>query len=417
LSVAGTVSPRTGIVIVAALCTGYVASQFYRSANAVIAPELMAELSISPESMGAITGVFFLTFALMQVPTGVLLDRFGPRIVMPALLMLAVAGALIFASGDSEGSLAAGRGLMGIGCAAGLMGSMVVFARWFPQDRFGTLAALIFSVGGVGNLLATTPLAAASEAIGWRGSFVGAAAITVGMAILLYAVIRDAPPGHPALARAPETARQVIAGLVRVLREKRLWYVSAMQFVGYPVLMTIGALWAGPYLTEVHGLDAIARGNVLLAINVAILVGVMVMGPLDRIFDTRKWIVAAAAAATMLILGLLTVLPAPTLWQATALLVLFGLVAPYQMVLHAHARAIFPEHLVGRGLTVQNSVAIGAVFLMQWISGIIIERFADAADPAFAYRLVFGFLGAITLLALLVYLRIEDAKPSGAGVA
>jgi sugar phosphate permease len=405
-------SSRTGIVIVAALCIGYVASQFYRSANAVIAPELMAELSISPESMGAITGMFFLTFALMQVPTGLLLDRFGPRIVMPALLMIAVAGSAIFAVGDSEGNLAFARGLMGVGCASGLMGAMVVFARWFPQDRFGTLAALIFSVGGLGNLMATTPLAAASEAIGWRGSFIGMAGITAGMAILLYAIIRDAPPGHPALDRKPETGRQVLAGLGQVLCEKRLWYVSAMQFVGYPVLMTIAALWAGPYLTEVHGLDAIGRGNVLLAVNIAILVGVMAMGPLDRIFDTRKWIVAAAAVATILVLMLLTILPDPTLWQAITLLILFGLVGPYQMVLHAHARAIFPEHLVGRGLTVQNSVAIGAVFLFQWLSGVIVQSFADSADPAYAYRVVFGVLAAVTLAGLLVYLRIEDAKPS-----
>lgn len=409
---ADTASPRTGVVIVAALCTGYVASQFYRSANAVIAPELMAELSISPESMGAITGVFFLTFAVMQIPTGVLLDRFGPRIVMPALLMLAAAGSLVFAAGESEARMAFARGLMGVGCAAGLMGSMVVFARWFPQDRFGTLAALIFSIGGLGNLLATTPLAAASEAIGWRGSFVGMAAITVGMAVLLFAVIRDAPPNHPALSRKPETVRQIFAGLGQVLKEKRLWYISAMQFVGYPVLMTIAALWAGPYLTEAHGLDAIARGNVLLAINVAILVGVMAMGPLDRIFDTRKWIVVSAAVATILVLAVLAALPEPPLWQAIGLLILFGLVGPYQMVLHAHARAIFPEHLVGRGLTVQNTVAIGAVFLMQWASGAIVERFADAVDPAYAYRLVFGFLAAATLAALLVYLRIEDAKPS-----
>lgn len=407
-------SGRAGFAIIAALCTGYVASQFYRSANAVIAPELMAELSISPESMGAITGMFFLAFALMQVPTGLLLDRFGPRVVMPGLLMIAVAGSIIFAVGDSEGGLALARGLMGVGCASGLMGSMVVFARWFPQDRFGMLAALIFSVGGLGNLLATTPLAAASEAIGWRGAFIGMAAVTAGMVVLLYAVVRDAPPGHPALDRKPETARQIMAGLGRVLREKRLWYVSAMQFVGYPVLMTIGALWAGPYMTEVHGLDPIARGNVLLAINVAILAGVMALGPLDRIFDTRKWIVVAAAVATIVVLALLTALPAPPLWLAISLLVVFGFVGAYQMVLHAHARAIFPEHLVGRGLTVQNTVAIGGVFVMQWISGIIVERFATVEDPAWAYRVVFGFLGLFTLLALLVYLRIEDAKPSTA---
>ncbi len=409
---AETASPRTGLIIVAALCTGYVASQFYRSANAVIAPELMAELSISPESMGAITGAFFLAFALMQVPTGILLDRFGPRRVMPALLMLAVAGSVFFAASDGEGGLAFGRGLMGVGCAAGLMGSMVVFARWFPQDRFGTLAALIFSVGGLGNLLATTPLAAASEAIGWRGSFVGMAAITVGMAVLLFAVIRDAPPGHPALSRQPESASQILAGLGQVLREKRLWYVSAMQFVGYPVLMTIAALWAGPYLTEVYGLDAIARGNVLLALNIAILVAVMIMGPLDRIFDTRKWIVVVAAVATAAVLAVLAAFPELPLWVAVGLLILFGLVGPYQMVLHAHARAIFPEHLVGRGLTVQNTVAIGAVFLMQWASGAIVERFADASDPAYAYRVVFAFLATATVAALLVYMRIEDARPS-----
>jgi len=405
-------SRRTRIALIAALCIGYVASQFYRTANAAIAPELMRELSISPESMGAVTGVFFLMFAVMQIPAGVLLDRFGPRRVMSGLLLLAVAGSLVFAVADGAPGLGLGRGLMGAGCAAGLMGSMVVFARWFPQRYFATLAAVIFSVGGIGNLMATTPLALASQAIGWRGAFVGMAAITVGMAAVLFLVLRDAPPGHPVSLRAPESPRQILRGLGQVLRDRRIWYISAMQAVAYPILMTISALWAGPYLDEVYGLDAIQRGNVLLALNVAMILGVLAYGPLDRLFDTRKWVVVAGTAVTIVVLAVMAAVPHWPLWQIIALLVVFMGLGGYQMILHAHTRAILPDHLVGRGLTVQNTAVFVGVFAMQWASGYIIGAFRDAADPALPYRVVFAFLGGTTLIALLVYLRIEDKPPS-----
>ena len=405
-------SRRTRIALIAALCIGYVASQFFRTANAAIAPELMRELSLSPQSMGAVTGVFFLMFAAMQIPAGVLLDRFGPRRVMSGLLLSAVAGSLVFAAADGTAGLGLGRGLMGVGCAAGLMGSMVVFARWFPQRYFATLAAVIFSVGGIGNLLATTPLAMASAAIGWRGAFAGMAAITVGMAAVLFLVLRDAPPGHPVSLRAPESPRQILAGLGEVLRDRRIWYISAMQAVAYPIVMTISALWAGPYLDEVYGLDAIQRGNVLLALNIAMILGVLAYGPLDRLFDSRKWVVAAGTAATILSLAVMAVVPDWSLWQIVVLLVLFMGLGGYQMILHAHTRAILPDHLVGRGLTVQNTAAFVGVFAMQWASGYIIGAFQGVGDPALPYRLVFAFLGAATLVALLVYLRIEDARPS-----
>ncbi len=405
---------RTRIALIAALCLGYVASQFYRTANAAIAPELMRELSLSPQAMGAVTGVFFLVFAAMQIPAGVLLDRFGPRRVMSALLLSAVAGSLVFASADGAAGLGLGRALMGAGCATGLMGSMVVFARWFPQRHFATLAAVIFSVGGIGNLLATTPLAAASAAIGWRSVFVWAAVITVAMAVALVLVLRDAPPGHPVASRPPESPRQIVSGLGQVLRDRRIWYICAMQAVAYPIVVTISALWAGPLLDEVYGLDAIMRGHVLMALNVAMILGVMVFGPLDRLFDTRKWVVVAGCAASVLLLGVLAAVPHWPLWQLVPLLLLFMALGGYQMVLHAHTRAILPDHLVGRGLTVQNTATFVGVFAMQWVSGIIIGAFRDAADPALAYRLVFAFLSAAALFALLVYLRIEDRPPSAA---
>ena len=186
---------RQALQIFLVLCGAYVASQFYRVANAAIAPELMTELELSAEAMGGITGLFFFAFAAAQIPTGVLLDRYGARLTMTALFLVAVLGSFIFAVANGGLLLAIGRILLGVGCAAGLMGAMVVIARWYPEDRFARLSALLFVIGGGGTLLATTPLAWAVEIIGWRGAFLGMAGLTGFFSVLLFLFVRDGPPG------------------------------------------------------------------------------------------------------------------------------------------------------------------------------------------------------------------------------
>ena len=112
---------RQAYSIYAVLCAGFLASQFYRVSNAVIAPELMRELSITPEAMGFVTGIFFLVFAAAQLPVGILLDRYGLRRTMSGLFLIAVLGSIVFALAEDVFWLAVGRGLMGLGCAAGLL--------------------------------------------------------------------------------------------------------------------------------------------------------------------------------------------------------------------------------------------------------------------------------------------------------
>lgn len=396
--------------IYAVLCAAYVASQFFRISNAVIAPELMRDLALSPEAMGAITSVFFLAFAAGQLPAGVLLDRFGPRRTMSGLLCLAVLGALVFAMAESGTGLTVGRALMGLGCASGLMGALVVIGRWFPADRFATLSSGLFTVGGLGNLLATSPLAATSEAVGWRGSFAIMAAVTALLALLLFLVVRDAPPERPVVESTTETPRQIWQGLREVVANRQLWLICAIQFVCYSSLLTVAGLWGGPYLNDVHGLAGVHRGNVLLAMNVAILAGVMAYGPVERLIGSRKRTIAGGAVLTIAMLAALAGLSGLALWQATALLVLFGFVGGYVMLVHAHARAILPDRILGRGLTFQNIAVMVGVFVIQGISGFVVGAFdsANGAAPEEAYRAVFALLAALTFMALLFYLRIRD---------
>jgi len=403
---------RQALQIYLVLCGAYVASQFYRVANAVIAPELMAELELSAEAMGGITGLFFLAFAVAQIPAGILLDRFGPRRTMTGLFTIAVLGALTFAAANDGAELAIGRTLLGLGCAAGLMGSMVVIARWYPEERFATLTSMLFVVGGGGTLLATTPLAWAVEIVGWRGAFLGMAGLTGIFALLLFLFVRDSPSGHPGAGNQEESWSEVLIGLRAVLANRELWLVSAIQFVGYATVLTVVGLWGGPYLADVHGLDGVARGNVLLALNVAVLVGVSLYGQLDKYVSQRKWLIIAGALATAAILVLLAILENPELWTATVLLLLFATIGSYVMLNHAYARALLPDHLIGRGLTFQNLSVFLGVAVIQSASGLIVGGFDGIAgqSPEIAYRWIFGFLAALLVGAAAIFANASEIK-------
>ena len=397
--------------IYAVLCAGFLASQFYRVSNAVIAPELMRELAIRPEDMGFVTGVFFLVFAAAQLPVGVVLDRYGLRRTMSALFLIAVAGSAVFATADDVVELAIGRGLMGLGCAAGLMGSLVAVSRWFPPDRFARLSSLLYTLGGTGFLLATTPLAWITEETGWRSAFWMMAGVTAALALLLFAVVRDRPSSDDGKADARhETLGEVLVGMRSVFGNRQLWLICAIQFVNYGTVLSVVGLWAGPYLNDVHDLDGVTRGNVLLSLNIAMLVGVMGFSVIERWLNTRKWTIFGGGCVSAIILFALAAFPQSALWTTIALLILFALASAYIMLIHAHARAILPDNIVGRGLTLQNLAVFLGVFVIQWATGFIVGSFdsVEGAAPTAAYQAVFIFLAGITVLALAVYVWIGD---------
>src|SRR4051794_17606063 len=230
---------RRGLIIVTTLATAYVASHFFRASNVTIGLDLMRDLSIGPEALGALTGAFFFGFAAMQIPCGFFFDHFGPRRTVVGMLVLATIGGIIFTLAATWPILLTGRVLMGAGFGVMLIGSMVVISRWFQPDRFSTLVAVVMSIGLLGNLAATAPLAWASQAIGWRSVFGAAVVFTALAAIAVCWVVRDAPPGHPFLARSPESSHQMLQGLVEVLRNPRLKPILALNFCNYACTFTV----------------------------------------------------------------------------------------------------------------------------------------------------------------------------------
>jgi len=167
-------------------------------------------------------------------------------------------------------------------------------------------------------------------------------------------------------------------------------------------------------MADVHGLDTVASGNIMLLMAVALIVGNIVLGPLEVRLDTRKWLVVASAVLVLVSLLLPALIPRPPLALAAALFVLVSFCSAYNIVIAGHGRALFPDRLAGRGIAMLSVALMGGPAVLQSVTGLIMGAFpaTDGTAPVDAYRAVFGFLAATVLVALVAYLRLPDARPS-----
>jgi MFS family permease len=403
--------------LIALLAAITLVSQFHRASLGVIAPELTRELGLRPQALGLAGGMFFVVLIAVQLPLGVMLDWIGPRRLVAALTGVAVAGSLLTAAATGEASLVLARAVVGLGCAAHFMAAVLMCSRWFAGDRLGSALSRVFALSQIGTLLAGWPLAALAEAAGWRTAFVLAALATGAAGVAFWLGIRhDRPPARGAAPPAPETLREVLRGVGDVLRAPGLAPVIAIQTVAYAVVSTVLGLWAGPYLHDVHGLDGDGRGRVLAAMTVAQLLGVLVCGPLDARFNTRKRVVLAGGALTLSALSALAAWPAPPTAVAVALLVALCAVASYGVTILAHGRSLFPDRLLGRGMTTLNLAQVLGAAVMPMLTGAVAAALTPgtgpgAPTPESAYRAMFALIGACLAVGLALYARGPDAPP------
>ena len=387
---------KTGLTL---LALAYVLSQFFRAFLAVLTAPLADDLGVGPDVLATASGYWFLAFAAMQIPVGHALDTIGPRRTAGWLLLAGGAGgAALFAVAQGPIYIHAAMILIGIGCSPVLMASFFIFAREFEPARFATLAALMIGGGTVGNLISSYPLAFAVETIGWRNAMWGLSAITGLVAVGALATVRD-----------PERVEAAGSGSVMdLLRMPVLWLIIPIMFVNYAPVAAVRGLWIGPYLRDVFAMDTNQIGVATLTMSIAMILGTVAYGPLDRIFGTRKWVVCGGNAAVVILLGLLVLWIGADPWLAIGLMTVIGFFGASFPVIIAHARSFFPPHLTGRGVTLMNLFGIGGVGVMQFASGRIHAATAGA-DPTAPYVAIFGFFGVALLIGLLIYARSRDS--------
>lgn len=364
---------------------GYFLSYFFRSANAVLSKDLSLDLGLSPAQLGFMTSLFYLAFALTQLPLGGLLDRLGPRKVTPAFLSVAALGSLVFGLAPSFTALALGRALIGVGMASALMGSMKAFSLWFPRN-YATMSTLLVGLGATGGLMAATPLALLKESLGWRGVFLLAALMVLLVALAIYLGVRDAPLGA-GLPQAKEEGDSL-------WKNPLLLRVGALAFAFSGGLLSLQTLWAGAYLYAL-GFDAVQVGNLLFLYSIFAVFGFLVSGYLADRFGTARTLLLSGSSFA---LGLLLILKA--LVPAYLLLGFFG---AFSILTLTQARALAPAHLTGRATTLVNLMGIGGAFLLQWGMGVVVGSLGYGAS----------FLGLLALQALALFLYLPLLRNPG----
>lgn len=384
----------------------YALSQFFRSFLAVIAPELSSELSLGPQALGNMQAWWIAGFVVAQFPIGWALDTIGPRRTVSFVMSAAVVGAILFAEANSAFMLDCAMALIGIGCAPIYMGAVYIFGRVNRPEQFALLCSWLLGLGTAGNLLAASPLAWSAQTFGWRETMLGIAAASVVLAIIVFIAIGDPPK----LARNRD-GPSALAAIGDILSIRYLWPILPLIGVGYAVMLAERGLWAGPYFAEVHGLGPVERGNALLVMAIAMSLGAMTYGPLDRLFNTRKWVIlpgSLVTAAAFIVLAL----AAPGLATAIILIAIIGAFGMTYGVLMAHARAFFPDRILGRGITLMNVLFIGGAGVLQPISGAIVARMeANGSDAVATYSAIHLLFGVLLAAASAIYLFSRDMPP------
>jgi MFS family permease len=388
------------VTIFLALLPAYILSIFYRSFLSVIAHPVMADLGIGPRELGFLGAAWFIAFALAQFPIGWALDRLGPRRTVAVTMAIGSAGAFLFASATNAVTGTIGMALIGLGCSPIFMSALFLFARTQDTARFGFLTSVFIGLGSIGNLVGATPLAAAAERFGWRPSMLVMAACFLAAALLAAALVRD-PPRASAAAGDHEG---LLKGLASIVAIRPLWLLAPITITGYAIVATVRGLWIAPFMSDVHGFDAITSGHVATVMALTMIIGAFLYGGLEQRSGRSKPLVLWGTVLTGLCFIALAVWGDLAHAPAIILFALIGATGFTYAVLMAHARLFFPEHLTGRGMTCINFLFIAGAAAAQSGSGWFIAAQRQAGlDVASTFSNLHWFFAAALLVPAAIY--------------
>jgi predicted MFS family arabinose efflux permease len=367
---------------------GYFVSYLYRSINAVIGPDLAREFGLTAGELGLLTGMYFFSFGLFQLPLGVLLDRYGPRRVNASLLMAAAAGGLWFALAESGTGLLLARALIGLGVSGCLMSALSAFALWHPAERLSTMNGVAFASGMLGAIAVSVPLEILLRGTGWREVFYGIVVLTVLVSLLLAVAV----PEYPRARRAASLTEQ-LREYAALARDPAFWRIALCIGTTQLAAVALVTLWVATWLRDVGGYSQAEVARALLAFNAAMIAGYLGFGRVaDRMVQHGRstlrllagGLAAASACLGLLLLGVRTGQLA--LWCG------FFCCSTAAVLSYSLFSRRYPKEMAGRVNSAVNvSVFIG-IFSGQWMVGLILNLWPPTAigyAPE-AYRWAFG---------------------------
>lgn len=385
----------------AALATAFLLVNLHRLSTAVLSEQLTSDFGTTAAQLGTLHASFFYIYAVIQIPTGVMADRYGPRYVGSGGAAVLSIAAIGFALADSYAVALLARALIGTGSGVIFVSILRFSANWYRVDEFATMTGLTGAVAGLGAVLATTPLALTVEAVGWRQTMLGLGLVGLLVGIAVYAVARRSPAdaGLEPIDNVPEqppvTLRETGSYLRTLAGDPDQWLVSVTFFSTMGTLLTLIGLWGVPYLVVVYGLDVTTASYYTLLASVGMLVGSPTVGRFSDATGHRLVPMVAGFGLFVLALAVIPAFGKPPLFGAA-------------MLGFSVLKERYPAGASGVATAAVNTAGFVGGALFPTLMGAALDTYATgevvagtAAYTEFGYRVAFGIITAVAAVAFL----------------
>jgi sugar phosphate permease len=407
-----------------ALASTYALVSVYRLSTAVLADELTRAFDVTGTQLGTLHASFFYVYAAMQLPAGVFADRLGARRTVTGGTLVMSLGGVVFAAADSYALAFAGRALVGFGGSVLFIAILRFCANWFRPTEFARMSGFTLAVSGFGGVLATTPLALAVSAFGWRSTLTGMAAVGVGLATMAYLVARDTPSAagfEPMAGPEPPGAlslRAIFSNARTVLAERETWLCGAILFAGTGVNITVVGLWGIPYLVQTYGLSVTAASTYTLLGSAGLLVGPPTVGAVsDRLAGSADGTASTAGRTRLIVIGMaiytaafatLAITGAPPRIVVAAVFFASGALAGAYALTYAVVKERHEAAASGVSTGTVNTLAFTGAAILPTLMGYALDAYWTGETiggarvySQFGYQVAFGLAAAVATLALL----------------
>jgi MFS family permease len=358
----------------------YLFGFFQRVTPAALAQELAQELAPTATALGWLSATYFYCYAVMQLPAGLLADRFGPRRLFIAATAAAVAGTLLFAWAETFAAAAVGRGIIGAAAAVGWIGMLKLAAHWFSPQKFASISGLSLTVGTIGAVLAGFPLRLLSDEYGWRNVVAGSAGFAALVLLGMLFILRDDPAerGYRSWAPAPQTddalAKISVWDSLRTLPKKDLALLCLGQTAVTGSVVMMAGLWGVPFLTTLFDVSSRTAVGLTSLIPIGFAAGSLVFGPWsDRTGRRKKPLLVGTLGVFAGFILLASGISLSSLWATAALLSMIGISSGSMVVAFAYGKDLVGGRRTATITALVNlSVTLGSLGL-QPLFGVILD--------------------------------------------
>ncbi len=392
---------------------------YQRVAPAVITAELSQAFGLTAAALGNLSAFYFYSYVAMQIPTGMLADRFGPRVLLTVGSAIAGVGTAVFAAAPDTWTANLGRLLIGGSVGVAFVSMLKLASHWMPARQFALASGVALTVGVFGGVFAGAPLRIMVDEFGWRSMMWASAGATVLLGIFTWFMVRDDPAargytsyaGHADVDKRDQTGSGVFAGLKEAFHNRNIILLFFISGAPSSIILTFAGLWGVPFLTTHYGLSAANAAGLCSTMMVAWALGSLSYSAVSNRIGRRKILYIGGMIVTLALWATLIYTPKLPYTLLVALMLGIGFFGACFILSFAFAKESAPARLAGTVSGIANMGVIQGPMYMQPLVGVILDhmwhgttvdgkRVFDLASyqQGFSMMLIWGVVAVALLL-------------------